>query len=479
MGVKRFTAVKDNTITNAYKSNLTTRGTGSNMGASDVLDVFSIYGQATTSSSELARSLVEFQTSQITTERSAGRLPASGSVNFYLKMFNAKHVQTVPKDFYLTVQAVSGSWREGQGLDMEEYKDVDKSNWISSSLSTSWTSEGGDFYSTPLYTQHFGNGTEDLELDITGLVEGWINGTIVNHGLVVKLSGSNEAETKSYFIKKFFGRTSEYELLRPVVEARWNSAVTDDRGNFYYSSSLAPAADNLNTLYLYNYIRGRLKNIPGPNSGSIFVSLYSGSTAPSGSALTLWNGSTVATGSFDSVGTYTVNLAITASSTPLTKIFDVWFSGSEVYYTGSIIPKTFDASMPYPIDRYVTKITNLKPAYIKSEEPKLRVFIRPKNWNPTVYTKAVASPTPTTIHDAFYRVVRVADNFEVIPYGTGSLLHTKLSYDVSGNYFPLDMSLFEEDYMYMLKFAYNVGNGYEEQPESFKFRVDKNDKFNI
>ena len=36
MGIKRFYATKDNTITNAYANNLTTRGTGSNMGASDI-----------------------------------------------------------------------------------------------------------------------------------------------------------------------------------------------------------------------------------------------------------------------------------------------------------------------------------------------------------------------------------------------------------------------------------------------------------
>ena len=47
MGVKRYVASKDTTITNAYKSNLSTRGTGSNMGAADVLELFSIYGQGT------------------------------------------------------------------------------------------------------------------------------------------------------------------------------------------------------------------------------------------------------------------------------------------------------------------------------------------------------------------------------------------------------------------------------------------------
>ena len=60
MAIKRYVANADTTITNAFKADLTTRGTGSNMGAADVLEVFSIYGQQTTSSAELSRILIQF-----------------------------------------------------------------------------------------------------------------------------------------------------------------------------------------------------------------------------------------------------------------------------------------------------------------------------------------------------------------------------------------------------------------------------------
>ena len=51
MAIYRITASADNTITNAYGVNLTTRGTGSNMGSSNILEVFSIYGQQSSNSS--------------------------------------------------------------------------------------------------------------------------------------------------------------------------------------------------------------------------------------------------------------------------------------------------------------------------------------------------------------------------------------------------------------------------------------------
>ena len=106
-----------------------------------------------------------------------------------------------------------------------------------------------------------------------------------------------------------------------------------------------------------------------------------------------------------------------------------------------------------------------------------RLFVRDKDWCPSVYTKVTKEIPTQIIEDAFYKVVRVEDNLEVVPYGTGSanLKYTKMSYDVSGSYFDLDMQLLEPGYMYELKLSYYVNGTYQEQPESFRFRVEKNE----
>ena len=52
MALLRYTASADTTIVNAYEANLRTRGTGSNMGYADALEVFSIYGQESGFSSQ-------------------------------------------------------------------------------------------------------------------------------------------------------------------------------------------------------------------------------------------------------------------------------------------------------------------------------------------------------------------------------------------------------------------------------------------
>jgi hypothetical protein len=175
MAIKKYFATKDNTITNAFKSNLSTRGTGSNMGQSDVLEVFSIYGQSlqetsageagSKETSELSRILVEFPVNDIVTDRSNNKVPASGSVDFFLRLYNAKHGQTVPRNITLEIAPIAAAWEEGFGMDMEEYeditRDVEGSNWIKSAADTDWTSPGGDYLTASVTTVTLEKGTED------------------------------------------------------------------------------------------------------------------------------------------------------------------------------------------------------------------------------------------------------------------------------------------------------------------------------
>ena len=521
MAIKRYYAVKDNTITNAFKENLTTRATGSNMGASDILEIYSIYARQATGSSELARFLIEFDlTGSANTpksDRDDGLLAASGSVKWYLRVFNAKHSRTVPREYYLMVSPISKQWEEGTGLDMDEYTDLvggnKGSNWVQAASGSgggdTWSTQGGDyltFASYPHYvvSQSFETGLEDMEIEVSDLVEAWIAGTVNNFGMGVQLSKSYEAydsstntegQFRSYYTKKFFGRGTQYFFKRPVLEARWDNSRRDHRGDFRYSSSLAPAVDNLNTLYLYNRIRGRLVNIPSIGTGQIFVSVYSGSTdnsEPTGSydnmRLKLSSTGTapavgsennyVVTGGYISTGVYTASFAMTASATPLTKLFDVWHSGTTQFFTGTISPELHTAQSRNEAREFITTVKNIKSVYRSDQTARFRVFTREKDWCPTVYNVASREIEHATVQSSSFSVVRTIDNMEIIPHATGSLQYTMMSYDVSGSYFDLDMSLLEPQYTYGIKVAYydELLAQWVEQSELFKFRVESNER---
>lgn len=579
MAIKRYTANADNTITNAYKANLKSRGTDANMGQSDILETFTIYGQApaiaasarlyinesspaiatdgsekiilvgestyefvatgstvglnsfdasgnrsdvmtnltsiiNTSASahfsasiagfsvkidslasgdqgnqnslssslnntspetlekftggtgglEQSRVLINFPVSEIYNDREDEVIPESGSVSFYLRVHNAPHGQTLPKDYDLSIFPVSRSWEEGYGLDMEGYTDVGTSNWISSSEGQAWTTPGGDYLATPVFDQRINDGTEDIEVDISEMVEKWLSGDIDGNGVGIQLSSSFVTLPRSFYVKKFFARGSEYFYLKPKIEARWDSSTKDRRNSFYASSSLVPAGDNLNTLYIYNKVRGQLRDIP-VDATNLTMSLYYGeSTGPVGTVLETATVTRVSEGIYSS----TVSIDTTASY-----LYDVWHSDSTEYVTGSQISvRTFAANSAADTGEQVSNIVNLKQSYNNNERPRMRMFVRDKDWNPTIYTVATTNIETKIIEDAYYKIFRIADDFEVIPYGTGSLNHTRMSYDKDGNYFDVDMSLFEKGYSYGIKVSYKTNDRYEEQPELFKFRVE-------
>ena len=264
MGIKKYYASKDNTITNAFKDNLLTRGTGSNMGASDILEAFVIHGQtndelsageteANANAAEQSRILIQFPVSDIISDMASGDLPSDVSqIKFHLNLYNAPHGDSTPLDYTLDVYSLAGAWTEGRGLDMENYTDLGVSNWIKKSSGNDWTKAGGDYLAAGATqkTSYFDTGLENLSLDVTDPVTRWVDGTDQNYGFLIKFQDTAVSSSNSFYTKRFFSRTSEYFHYRPTLEARWDSTRRDNRGNFTLSSSIASSEDNLNTLFL-------------------------------------------------------------------------------------------------------------------------------------------------------------------------------------------------------------------------------------
>lgn len=494
MAFKRYFATKDNTITDSYQQNLTIRATGSNMGQSDILEVFYIYSQQSATSEEKARILLEFPVTSVSSDRSSGAIPASGSVSFFLKLTNAKHSTTLPRDYKLTVHPISAPWQEGRGMDMDEYTDLTYdntgSNWVNSQGDTPWSSQGGDYYTDELssFDATFTVGDENLEVDVTTLVEQWIDsdgnilGSKDNNGFIIKLSSSYESSTTdSYYTKKFFARSSEFFFRRPVLEARWDSAQRDNRGNFSFASTLLPASENLMNLYMYNYYRGNLFDIAGSDSSVPSMELYySSGSVPEGDPKYFKNSSDTVVNSLNAVrvskGIYVCTFSATSSVVTATYpyVVDVWsYSGEQVHTGSAITPQTHDFSNYNPNPSYVISMPNLKKSYSKNETERFRLYVREKGWSPNIYTVAKTTTPALLIESASYKVFRVSDEKDVIPYNTGSDSSTMLSYDSEGNYFDLDMSVLEPGYTFAFKFSFyeESVNSYREQPHIFKFRM--------
>jgi hypothetical protein len=468
MSIKRYIATKDCSITNSYKEGNLYSASLSNDGAADSLQVFSIYNQNGFESSSLynrkSRILIDFPINDIQTDINNGVI--SPHSEFHIKLSNVRHADTVPRNFYLVVTPISKSWDEGYGLDQYNFSDSGAANWLSSSSGVTWLVPGGDYlsqsysYNVPVY---FETGVEDLKADISTMVRDMLSGTIQKYGFGIILSSSHELSATTFYNKKFSARTSEYYYSRPWIEARWDDSLKDQRNNSYVSSSLAPSADVLNTLYIYNYIKGTLKNIPSVGNGNIYLSIYSNSYG-TGSPLT------TVTGGYVSTGVYSATFYTDYTGSKI--VYDFWKNqAGNTLYSSSVTMKSFTEDYYDSDDEFKINITNLKSIYNNQEKARFKLNVTSKFWDSNYYLIYTSKKENIVLDNLYYKIERLSDNLNIIDYGTGSVEYTKLSYGPEGNYFDLDMSLFEPNYSYKIKILSKIETIKKEFKEVFKFRV--------
>jgi hypothetical protein len=485
MSIKKFYATADTTITNAYKENLTQRGTDANMGLSDSLEIFFIYGQTPDPDASLAdkleesRILIKFDTDAI---KSYYNDVFPTDVKFVLNLTNAVHPFTLARNYDVKVYHLANSFAEGNGLDMESYKDEDVANWTNREVSTAWTEAGGlEAGVTEIATQRFDTGEENLEVNITDYIEDIFDGTIPSdNGLIIVMDEAltDGSQQKNFYTKKFFSRSSEFFFKRPVIEARSANAIGDDRGKFYKASPALSSSDNENKVYFYNTVGGTRKSLE-LGGGSLYVRLYSDSTYSTILSPDLF---VVATETESGSGIYAATITLPNDYSPTT-VYDRWFISTDAGATettilkeGSISVLTRDFQTDSGELDYVVDITNMKASYSREETAKFRIYTRVKDWCPTIYTVASKELENNIVEKIYYKIIRLVDEETVIDYGMGTTLlnndHTLASYDALGSYFDFDMSLLESGYMYGIKLMFSVNGEMLEQPETFKFRVD-------
>lgn len=181
--------------------------------------------------------------------------------------------------FDLIFFLIPNEWDNGKGFDyvMDLYNgehrgvSTDGSNWYKFRNHFRWVEDG--IYSTETLSreldlatsmngnlsdkiigfQHFDYGNENIELDITCLMNKFITGEIKNYGIGIAYAPSFEGmNTKlSQYVGFFTNHTRGF--FEPYVETTYNDIIKDDRTNFYL--------DKDNKLYFYSIIGGNYTNL--------------------------------------------------------------------------------------------------------------------------------------------------------------------------------------------------------------------------
>lgn len=172
--------------------------------------------------------------------------------------------------FDLMVFPIPQDWDEGVGYDYattnissgDSQKTLGPSNWFEAKTNTPWSGGSGIFSGTTgttIATQHFEQGNENLEIDITSVVNDYLTGATNNGlGLAFTYSYEQATPTKAQYVGFFTRHTQTF--YEPHVETIYNNPIVDDRNNFYL--------DKNNKLYLYSTLGStptNLDTLPGVN----------------------------------------------------------------------------------------------------------------------------------------------------------------------------------------------------------------------
>jgi len=207
------------------------QATGSgNTGLDEILEI-----QKTMSTSggniKVSRILMKFDLSEVSSSIVNGTI---SNPKFYLNMFDANS-QNLSTSQSLYAYPISQSWQEGQGFYGDDPTTTEGASWEfrdGQTQATRWSAtvsaSGGTWFSEVYASQSFEYETDDMRMDVTPIVNKWLDKTYVNEGFIIKRSGSlgntdtntDEGSQDRLGDFKFFSRQT-HTIYPPKLEVEW------------------------------------------------------------------------------------------------------------------------------------------------------------------------------------------------------------------------------------------------------------------
>jgi len=493
-----FLDCEKDTFINNKIINSSFRATDANAGQAASLNLFKLYDESnlsgTTAPIENSRILLKFDFSKVQALTGTNGLLSGTKLSdakFTLKMFDVLHNDTVPSNFNVVLYPLSMSWDEGHGVDSNLFQDIGSCNWLTSSGNTTvWNLSGamsGGYVGQELIdyvtgstslgnlfvTQNFDDGTEDLSMNITTVCSATITNQIPDEGFILAFSGTEETDSYSRWIKRFFSRHTQYKEFAPRIEVSWNDSLKDNRSNFVF--------DYTGSLFFYNRMRGTLSTVTSAsvnqNTLTVEMTAYS---ASSGSSAIYTN---TVTAYEIYTGIYSCSFAIDSFQTELSgqiatnhsaTFYDYWKNNDQTkaFMTGTFTINEAERTGFLKQKRYVANITNLRPEYYEAERARMRVFIQEVNFS-TNSSKIPSESQSLLLDKVYYRVRNKKSNEILADYDTTTST-TQMSYDEKGMYFDLDMSVCRPvGEIFQIEIFANVDNVNHYLQDTFTFKVIK------
>ena len=183
--------------TSSYDASVYLQQPEQNAGRDEMLEVGKLYYGST---KDVARTFIKFNTTNLET---------GSNFKAYLNL-KAANSEEIPLEYTIYANAVSQSWTMGTGTKFDNISS-DGISWKYRNGIDSWqdntiggtavfntgttgsaNAEGGTWYTGSQASQSFNYESDDIRIDVTGILNLWLSGSLPNNGFIVRHGLSNE-----------------------------------------------------------------------------------------------------------------------------------------------------------------------------------------------------------------------------------------------------------------------------------------------
>ncbi len=182
------------------------------------------------------RALVQFSGDEFTElSKSVADGTIASDAKYFLRLYEAEGNSDLSTNYKLAVQPLSEAWVEGTGKFGDNPKNVNGCSWENrrypkGGSATTWTDAGGTTLNVSQSSQTFTNESPDINVDVTDMVNMWLDGEANNYGMLIRFSGSQETDSTTLGNLKFFSRHT-HTIYAPKLEVRWDDHIACSGSN--------------------------------------------------------------------------------------------------------------------------------------------------------------------------------------------------------------------------------------------------------
>ena len=207
--------------------------TDQNFGRDQILEVKKEFFN--NSFDHFTRALVNFAGTEFTElSKSVADGTISSDAKYYLRLYEAEGNAEMTEEYTLAIQPISQSWTEGTGKFGDNPKNTNGCSFDNRSnplggTAVPWADAGVSVYKTTGFvsafvsssTQTFSNESPDINVEVTDMVNMWLQGQEENYGMLIRFNGNQETNSTTFGHLKFFSRNT-HTIYSPQLEVRWD-----------------------------------------------------------------------------------------------------------------------------------------------------------------------------------------------------------------------------------------------------------------